>query len=89
MCSFFFIIQNCCEFDNYKSYINEFRFMWQVSMATNNQNNHNQQQRSRIQVYSKPMIEPKNKQGNESRVKRTTHQEMFTKFGLTINEFFR
>lgn len=36
--SFFFIIQNCCEFDNYKSHINESRFMGQISMATNNHN---------------------------------------------------
>jgi len=77
--SFFFIIQNCCEFDNYESHINEFRFMGQVSMETNNQN----QQQLRNQVYRKTTIEPKNKQGKESREKRTAHQEMFTQFGPT------
>lgn len=66
------------------SHINEFRFMGKVSMVTNNQNSHNQQQQSRNQVYSKTTIEPNNKQGKESREKRTTHQEIFTQFGPTI-----
>jgi len=48
----------------------------QVSMTTNNQNNHKQQQQSRpnleTKVHNKTTVQPKNKQDKESKEKITT-----------------
>ena len=65
----------------------KFRFVEQVSMATNNQNNHKQQQQSRpnleTKVHSKTTIQPKNKQDKESREIDNNTKKLFTQFGPT------